>query len=301
MTVPEGCAARIAAVHGATGERWLEELPALLVACAQRWSLTVREPFDHLSYHYVAPAVAADGSRVVLKAGVPSAGLACEMAALREFAGSGMVRLLDGDAEMGVMILEQVQPGTPLTSLGDDEAVIRQAVRLMQRLWKPVGPAHTFATVGGWAEEFQRLRAQFDGGAGPFPPLLVEQAERLFQQAAREGALTLLLHGDMHPRNILAGEREPWLAIDPKGVVGDPLYDVACLINSVPPLPDKRLVRQMMARRADLLAELLSLPRERILRWALADAVLAAWWDYEDGGEGWAWMVTMAAIHLSLM
>jgi streptomycin 6-kinase len=301
MTVPEGCAARIAAVHGAAGERWLAELPALLTACAQRWSLTVGEPFDHLSYHYVAPAVAADGSRVVLKAGVPSAGLACEMAALREFAGNGMVRLLDGDAEMGVMILEHVQPGAPLTSLGDDEAVIRQAVRLMQRLWKPVGPAHTFATVGGWAEAFQRLRAQFDGGAGPFPPLLVERAERLFQQAAREGSLALLLHGDMHPRNILAGEREPWLAIDPKGVVGDPLYDVACLINSVPPLPDKRLVRQMMARRVDLLAELLSLPRERILRWALADAVLAAWWDYEDGGDGWAWMVTMATIHLSLM
>lgn len=298
--LPEGCALRITAVHGAAGERWLDELPGLLAAIASRWSLALEAPFAHLSYHFVAPALGAQGARVVVKAGPPSRGLSREMAALRQFAGAGAVRLLDGDEQMGVMILEHVRPGAPLSSLNDDESVIREAVRLMQRLWRPVGPGHGYSRVVAWAEGFQRLRAHFGGGTGPFPPLLVERAERTFRQAARED-VCILLHGDMHPRNILAGEREPWLAIDPKGVVGDPLYDVACLINAVPPLPDRRMVRQMMARRVDLLAELLAVPRERILRWALADAVLAAWWNYEDDVPNWEWSLTMAHILCSLM
>lgn len=299
--LPEGCALRITAVHGAAGERWLDELPALLAAIAARWSLALEAPFPHLSYHYVAPALDPQGNRVVVKAGVPAPGLAREMAALRLFGGAGVAHLLDGDAEMGVMILEHVRPGTALTSLNDDEAIIREAVRLMQRLWQPVGPDHSFSRVASWVEEFRRLRARFQGGTGPFPPLLVERAERVFQQAAREDNVSILLHGDMHPRNILAAEREPWLAIDPKGVVGDPLYDVACLLNAVPPLPDKRRVRLMTARRVDLLAELLALPRDRILRWALADAVLAAWWNYEDDLPEWEWPLTLAQIVCSLM
>ena len=301
ITLPEGCALRITAVHGSAGERWLDELPALLAAIAARWSLTLEAPFPHLSYHYVAPALDAQGNRVVVKAGVPTRSLAREMAALRHFGGAGAVRLLNGDEEMGVMILEHVRPGTPLTSLNDDEAIIREAVRLMQRLWRPVGPDHNFSRVAYWADDFRRLRARFQGGTGPFPPPLVERAERVFRQAAREDNVSILLHGDMHPRNILAAEREPWLAIDPKGVVGDPLYDVACLLNAVPPMPDKRVVRRMTARRVDLLAELLAVPRDRILRWALADNVLAAWWSYEDDTPDWEWPLTMAQIVWSLM
>lgn len=288
---------RIVDVHGAVGERWLEELPGLLAACAARWGLALEEPYAQLSYHYVAPAVRADGVRLVLKAGVPTRALAQEMAALRAFARAPVVRLLDGDAELGVLLLEEVRPGTPLSALNDDEAVIREAVRLMQRIWTPVGPDHGFATVGGWGEELQKLREQFGGGTGPFPPALVERAERHFRQAAREQTVTVLLHGDMHPRNILASEREPWLAIDPKGVVGDPLYDVACLINAVPPHPDKRLVRQMMMRRVDLLVELLGVARERIVGWGMADAVLGAWWAYEEKADGWRWGLTLAEMY----
>lgn len=291
------CAGRIVDVYGAVGERWLEGLPALLAACEARWALKLEEPYERLSYHYVAPAVRADGTRVVVKAGVPALGLVREMAALSALEGAPVVRLLDGDAKLGVMVLEEVRPGTPLTALKDDEAVIREAVRLMQRIWTPVGPDHGFATVAGWGEELARLRDHFGGGTGPFPPALVARAEHLFEQIAREQPVELLLHGDMHPRNVLASERERWLAIDPKGVVGDPLYDVACLINAVPPLPDRGMVRQMMRRRVDLLAELLGVSRARIMRWGQADAVLAAWWAYEAEEEGWEWSLTLGGMY----
>jgi hypothetical protein len=88
---------RVREVRGPAGEAWLRRLPALLDAAAARWSLRLLPPFEPLSYHYVAPAVAADGREVVLKAGVPGRLPNREVAALRAFGGRGAVLLLHGD------------------------------------------------------------------------------------------------------------------------------------------------------------------------------------------------------------
>ena len=72
---PGGCARKVVDIHGEAGSRWLERLPSIIADCAERWSLSVLPPFDELSYNYVTPAVRADGTQVVLKAGVPSSEL----------------------------------------------------------------------------------------------------------------------------------------------------------------------------------------------------------------------------------
>src|SRR5689334_7547015 len=83
-------------VHGPeAGAAWIEQLPALIDACERRWSLTVLPPFEPLSYNYVAPAIRADGTHVVFKAGVPHPELLSEIEALRLYDGHGIVRLLD--------------------------------------------------------------------------------------------------------------------------------------------------------------------------------------------------------------
>jgi streptomycin 6-kinase len=224
--------------------------------------------------------------------------MAREMAALQAFAGAPVVRLLDGDAELGVMVLEEVRPGTPLTALNDDEAVIREAVRLMQRIWTPVGPDHGFATVGGLGGgAARRCASSLAGAQGRFRGRWWSGRRGCSSSLRASRRCRVLLHGDMHPRNILASEREPWVAIDPKGVVGDPLYDVACLINAVPPHPDRRLVRQMLMRRVDLLAELLGVSRERIMRWGLCRRGAGRLVGYEDKSEGWRWALTLGGMY----
>ncbi len=98
----------------------------------------------------------------------------------------------------------------------------------------------------------------------------------------------MLLHGDFHHYNILAAERQPWLAIDPKGVVGDPAYETgAFLYNRLPDELQPDELRAILARRVEQLAVELTLDRDRILGWGLAQAVLSAWWSYEDHGHGW--------------
>jgi streptomycin 6-kinase len=96
------------------------------------------------------------------------------------------------------------------------------------------------------------------------------------------------LHGDLHHGNILAAERQPWLALDPKGMIGEAAYEVGALLRN--PMP--RLLREsqpgrILARRVDQLAEALGFDRSRLLGWGTAQAVLAGWWSYEDHGHGW--------------
>jgi streptomycin 6-kinase len=297
---PKGCASKIIDIHGAAGVAWLDRLPAIIADCARRWSLTVMPPFEDLSYNYVAPAMRADGTHVVLKAGVPHPELIRELEALRYFGGDGIVRLLDADADQGVLLLERLVPGTSLQDLDDDEQLTQVAACVMSHLWKPAPTEHSFATVTGWANGLRKLRACFDGGYGPFPPGLVDKAEGLFTELLSMGSEAILIHGDMHAGNILKSEREPWLAIDPKGVVGNRLYDVATFVNSVPETRLESQVKHGLERRGNQIAEMLELDREQILGWTLAQAVLSGWWSFEDHGHGWEWAFTLAELEASL-
>ena len=98
----------------------------------------------------------------------------------------------------------------------------------------------------------------------------------------------MLLHGDLHHWNILRATRELWLAIDPKGVVGEPAYEVGALMrNRLGGVLQGGDPVAVVRRRLDILAEALTIDRDRIQGWALAQAILSAWWDIEDGtGQG---------------
>jgi len=271
------------------GEAWLAQLPALLDECVQRWGLTVTQPDWVLSFNVVLPATLTDGTPVVLKLGVPNRELTSEAAALVHFDGRGSVRLLHAEPERGILLLERVWPGTPLVDLGDDVADddrrTRIAAQVMQSLWRPAPADHRLPTVHDWAKGMDRLRATFDGGTGPFPTRLVEMAEAHFRDLLADPAPPVVLHGDLHHWNILDGPGKSWLAIDPKGVVGEPAYEVGALLRN--PFADpatKPDLAKIQSRRIAILAEMLGMDARRLQSWAFAQAILSAWWSYEDGG-----------------
>lgn len=75
-----------------------------------------------------------------------------------------------------------------------------------------------------WADEFAALPR-----SAAIPHRLVEQAVGLCRELASEPA-DVVLHGDLHYRNVLAADRAPWLAISPKPVNGDPHYEMAPML-----------------------------------------------------------------------
>ncbi len=158
----------------------------------------------------------------------------------------------------------------------------------LKRLWRPAPEQHPFPTVGDWASGLVRLREEFGGGTGPFPASAVEKAETLFAMLLSTMDEPVVLHGDAHHWNILAASREPYLAIDPKGVVGEPAYEVgAFLRNPMRELLDAPDPARVLTRRVDIFEERFGIDRERMIQWAFAQAILSAWWSYEDHGDGW--------------
>lgn len=294
LKIPPDFARRMAEMFGDDGRRWLARLPAWLDDYAQRWSLRLLPPFAELSYNYVLPVIQANGETAVLKIGYPRPELTREIAALRLYNGRGMVNLLAADPPGGAMLLEQAQPGTMLLDWHDDEAATRVAAQVMAELWRPLPADHTFQPVTDWLDGLAALRREFAGGSGPFPSRLVVLAEKLSADLLATAAAPVLLHGDLHHYNILAAQRQPWLAIDPKGVYGEPAYDVGAWLRNPLDLLQWPQLGQLLAQRVAIFSEMLSLDRQRLVGWGVAQAVLSAWWSYEDHGQGWETAVTCA-------
>lgn len=281
--IPEKFAQFMDTIHGQQGRKWLVRLPAILAECAKRWDLTLGPPFPNLTYHYVAPATRADGTPVVIKACSPTGEYRVEAAALRLCDGHGMAHLLATDATDEVMLLERLLPGTTLLAIVDDDAAMRGAARVMQALWRPVPTVHPFPTMWDWHAGFARLRARFAGSTGPLPEALVTQAEAIFAEFTATTPDLVVLHGDLHQDNILAAQRAPYLAIDPKGLIGEPAYETGALLRNW--LPDLLLApdpQGILARRIAVLSEELGCERERIRGWGMYEAVLSACWSLED-------------------
>lgn len=287
--IPDGLARNNTELYGQAGVDWLTRLPALLADCSERWSLTIGPPFPMSAYSYAAPATRNDGTAIVIKARFPNHESRNEVEALRWYEGRGAVQLLDSDLDLGILLLERLEPGTMLSTIESDEQATSIAASVMKQLWRPAPLDHSFPTVAGWSQGLSKLREQFGGTSGPLPERLVSQAEGLFKELlSSPPSESVVLHGDLHHFNILSATRQPWLAIDPQGVVGDPGYEVGALLRN--PIPDIAFwpnLSQILARRVDQLAEKLGFDKERILAWGIAHCVLSAWWDIEGHSNGW--------------
>ena len=283
--IPSDLIETVSSEFGEGGVEWSRNLPGILRELCQTLHVTLDSPFPSLSFNYVAPGIRSDGLEVVLKVGVPTREVEAEIAALRLWAGNGSVELLEAIPEKGALLLERLSPGTPLASVGDEDLSVGVAADVMRRLWRPPPEDHSFPTVSDWGRDFHLLRERFGGTTGLFPAYLVERAEAVFEELGASMGPALVLHGDLHPLNICRAERQPWLAIDPKGVVGEAEYEVgAFLRNPLPDLLRRARPEKVLRRRVDGFVERLGLDRGRVVAWNFAQAVLAAWWAYRPDG-----------------
>ncbi len=245
---------------------WLAQVPSIVEELQARWSLTLDQPFDgdEVSCSWVAPVRCQDGTRAILKLGMPHMEGEQEIQALRFWDGDPAVYLLQADESLNALLLERCAPGTPLRQLPEPEQDVIMA-RLLRRLWRTPPAPHPFrplaAMVAQWsAETIAEIQRWPDPG-------LVQAGLRVFAELARPAATDVLLATDLHAGNVLRAQREPWLVIDPKPFVGDPAYDATQhLLNC-----EDRL-------RADLdgtirrFADLLELDYARVRLWLFARA-----------------------------
>ncbi len=263
--------ARAAAREGR--DDWLADLPALVARIAADWRIEVGTPFlPGGTTAWVAPARDDAGKDFVLKVGWPHPEAAHEADGLRTWDGAGAIRLcqVSAPAEAMVFLLERCRPGTQLRASPSEEHDLVIA-GLLRRLWMKPPPGHGFRPLSDmcdyWASRYEE-RSPAERSCLTAP--LAQEGIRLLRELPRSGD-ALLLHTDLHAGNVLAAEREPWLAIDPKPYVGDPAYDVTQhIFNEV----------FLEGANADVLAarmaRLLDLDHSRILLWLFARSVEAS-------------------------
>jgi streptomycin 6-kinase len=283
---PDVLTRNVVTIWGEDGRRWLAGLPELLARIARDWELTVDGGTYELSYHYVTAVTCADGTPAVLKLGVPGGdSLRNEALALRTWSGRGAVRLLRTDLARGALLLERAEPGVRLRDLvptRDTEAT-SVAAAILRRLAVPPAPdcplPDVSTLVGGLDDYVAR-----HGQTGPLPGGIVARAAGLMRELCASAPARVVLHGDLHHDNILRAGREPWLAIDPHGFVGDPGYDVATLLYNPAPGDRDPALTALVPARVEQLADELAMPVDRVVAWGFVHAVLSDVW----AAEGWA-------------
>jgi streptomycin 6-kinase len=271
--------------QNAVDPTWLVGLPGLVEELAVRWSLAIAAPFPGIKFNYVAPATRADGRRCVFKLSRAVDETRTEIAALRLWGGAGAVRLLDAEPDRGALLLERLEPGTLLVEVADadDDRATRIAADVLRRLWRPTRVQDGLRSLESWCDAYERQRTALRGGAGGFPAALFDRADALRQELLASTTVPSALHGDLHHYNILRAQRADWLAIDPKGLMGDPAFDVCQFFHN--PRPDCPPGPRLNARRLDIFCAALSLDRQRVKDWCLVHAILNACWEYEDGRD----------------
>jgi streptomycin 6-kinase len=278
---------RIIGLKRQRGEQWLNGLPEMLQIYEQKWNIKISAPFP-LSYNYVAPALTNDDKKVVIKISFPeNTEFEAEIAALKFFHGDVAIRVLQEDLQTGVVLLERAVPGDRLRSVTSDEEQIHIASQLFKKLHKPVATidASIFPTLADWAKAFDRYRMKNAVQTGPVSKKLFDKAEGIFTEYQRENKEQVLLHGDLHTDNILSSARG-WLAIDPKGVVGEREFELgAFLRNPLYDFPKGTDYKKEEARRILQFSEDMGFEKNRIRDWAFAYAVISILWFLEDENQ----------------
>ena len=291
--VPDAVVRMQLAANGEAGRRWLADLPRLVDELREVWSIAELGPaYAGGCVAFVAPAVCANGSRAVLKVSLPDDETECEADALALWNGRGAVQLLDADRGRGAMLLERLEPGTPLAELGDRENAINIACSLLRRLWVPVPEERPFRLATTLAQHYAVTFPTMYLEAGqPFAREILERAVDVCRDLAVSGELLVLANRDFHLGNILAAKREPWLVIDPKPLAGEPAFDAAHLIRSL--LSDqigRREVEELVCR----IAGRLELDAQRVAKWVFVRSVENALWTVQTGMGEHRWDVACA-------
>lgn len=274
IDVPPGFAASTVAREGEAGEAWLASLPGLVGELCERWELQVAGTPMH-GYVAVVVPVVRDGVQLALKVSWIDQSSEQEALVLRAWGGRGAVRLLEAREEAGALLLEWLDPDRSLMEVPIDRAAA-VAGGLLSRL--AITPPRGLRTVGDEMSDFREaLDAGWDRFGRPFSRGL---RDRVLELSRRRSPSPRIVNQDLHYENVLAGTREPWLAIDPKALAGDPEFGVAPLLWS---RFEELEGRPGFEGRLRIIAEAGELDEELARQWSLVRVVDYWIWAMQQG------------------
>lgn len=230
----------------------------------------------HCSPRFECDRVAGDSGRgLILRLTPPHDAFQLEIDALEFWAGRGTVRLIKHNAEAGAMLLERLDTTQTLASLPLAEAVPLIA-RLMRRQAIPITDVTVVSTADVVAARSLLLSADWERLDQPFDRSILERTLTITQDLSSTPG-DHAVNGDLHFDQVLAGAREPWLAVDPVLLRGDLEYDLA---------------RVLWTRLDEMSDDDVVFHFETVVREAQLDRERAWKWVFYRSVEYWLWGLT---------
>lgn len=284
-SLPSDLVMHIAAMCGTKGEKWFDELPRVIRELEDRWSVTVREPFPGIEYNFVAPASMHNGRLAVVKIAPPfeTTEIYGEAKFLATRDGQGAVKLLAEDRETRAILIEHAVPGRSLVDCFamDPIASVRPAIEVLRSIVGPPTEDMTdVSTLDNWFNNFRCYRET------EFPRDRAEQAFEIYERLSRQQGRTFYLHGDFHLGNVVDSDRSPFLAIDPKGIVGPLGYEIAVFLINFHRWQEKNEdVAELITEAIAQFSGAFGMTETELREWTFAHMVIGAWWNFEDMPE----------------
>lgn len=287
LPVPDALAASHRKYFGAAGDAWIAGLPAMAEEYLDRWGCTPDGSPACGAIAWVLPVRTTAGDRAVLKLQPVDDETVGEPVALRTWDGDGSVRLLRDDPATGALLLERCDPDRTLDHEPDDLAALQTLSELLARLAAvpaPPGLRQLSDIADDLVRRADAVRERIvDHDLGRIMTNCMAAVREVRPEAGDR-----LLHWDLHYQNVLASlpdsGREPWLAIDPKPLAGDPGFELLpalhnrwddVLATGDPP--------RALLRRFDLMTEVVGLDRDRAAAWTLGRVLQNLVWSAESG------------------
>ncbi|STX47853.1 Fructosamine-3-kinase [Legionella hackeliae] len=213
-------------IYGDAGKHWLAQLSTLIQEISLSWELKQLKPVENLSHNYVLFGFQHERP-IILKLSPESIVLNKEISALEAFSGYGVVRVLAHGNH--ALLLERAVSGQSLKMFWpyQEEQATTIVCECIKRLHQAPTPANShFPHLNEW---FALLDEEW-----PIPSLYLQEARKQKEILFQTTKSIKLLHGDLHHENILQNG-DTWIVIDPKGVLGDEVYDLAAYLRN--PMP----------------------------------------------------------------
>ncbi|EHB68532.1 MULTISPECIES: aminoglycoside phosphotransferase family protein [Paenibacillus] len=210
------------------GKSYYEKLVEHLNIYSSRWKLQDVDFIPSYSMNCVFKCYSEYYGNAVLKIGGSKRAVTAEYHTLREYDGWRLCKVYDADISNGVILEEEIQPGRSLFHGTSRD----QRISIFSSLFKdmhipPQNPGH-YPTYKDWVIRSINYISRREDCTDLFPH--IEKAQELFSSITEKYARNMLLHGDLHHENILSNHAGEYIIIDPKGVTGDPVFDISRFI-----------------------------------------------------------------------
>jgi Streptomycin 6-kinase len=264
------------------GEAFYKESISRLQQYAEKWALSSLAFIPSYSANLVFTCMSKAHGPSVLKLANPAFGtMAAEYGALREYGGGRYCQVYEADSEGNALLLERIRPGRPLRDESSLDTRLSVFCSLYEGLHIPSSDPDRYPTYDGWATRITDEMSRRPEWAKLYAHM--KRAEQICLSLSAVYSRKMLLHGDLHHDNMLLGEGGRYVIIDPKGVVGDPVFDVPrFVLNEF----GDDITDELYGKITGILAVLerrLRIPLETLKQCLYVETVMGLCWSAEDG------------------